>query len=426
MLHKESRDGLETSLLAYDEYGTVFQTANRFSWKNERTVGHNIPYYKRMLRNHLSATTDMVGSKVTYSRVFGEIRNNRSEPGPFGYSDDYISRGIHLPGPGPSIGLIQGPDQSSADNIAKMKFIKKARAAQRSLMGGVVLAELRETIHLVKRPLDAMRTYIDQRVLELEKTRRRKFFPRRRTNAQGTLRRAVSDQWLETSFGIRPFISDVNDATTLLWKVATDALHTTKYVQGKGQASIEEDGGLQSSGFGSLYDGQGTLKLRGQYDVRYYGVVNVDVPQVNDPSSWQQQLGFTLSDFVPTLWEALPWSFLIDYFTNVGEFLEAFSFSRSNLRWINKGEKTQVSNYYVDLRPVQLPLQAGAVTITVSGSPGYVKWNRSSIHRAVHDGDLIPSLEFNLPGANSLKWLNIAALVASRRSLTPFRFKRSG
>lgn len=421
MTTTERPDSLKTYLIYFDEYGTNGELSSNFLWKNTRTVGHNLPRWRRVIALHQNATTELSGTKLSYKRVFGTITTRIVDSSSGGYDDTYISRGIHLPGPGPSIGLSVAPDQSAADNVALTNFVKKARAAQRTLQGGVVLAEIRDTIRLVKRPLKSLRDYTSKRISELEKVRTRRRIKvsdltRRRRDAL----RAVSGQWLETSFGMIPFVSDINDAASLLWEVATQSKHATKPVRGVGSQSIEEDGGVQSSGAGFLYDGMAQFRLKGTVSVRYYGQVKVEIPQISNPSSLLQGAGLTLTDFVPTLYEAMPWSFLIDYFSNVGEILEAFTFARSNLAWVSRGTLNEVSSFYTDLRPVNTNYSSGNYSRISSGTPGYVMWTKRTINRAVYDGDLIPSLEFSLPGKNSLKWLNIAALIGSRKSLTPF------
>lgn len=421
---RETPQTFESSVIGYVN-GNVWTAdpIRRYSWADSRTVEQNLANYKYLIWTHQNATTEMLGTRLSYKRRFGEIKRVIIPAPP---NQDLVttltSRGIHLPGPGPGLSFTVGLDQSSANNIALMKFIKYARKAQRSLQGGVAIAELKETIHLVKNPLFAMRKYLSERIFDLEKGRRRKFFPRKRKDRQGALLRTVSDQWLETSFGIRPFMSDIADASQLLWKTATDAFPPSKAITAKGLSHVVESQGLNTSGMGEFWDGQGELIVHGDIKVRYYGDVVVAMPSFGNPKGFIQQAGLSVDNFVPTLWEALPWSFLVDYFTNVGEILEAFSFSRADLRWISRGSLVQVSNTFVDLKP----RDSSYPFTSSSGTPGYVEWTKRSIHRERYTGSLIPSLEFSLPGKDSIKWLNIAALIGSRKSLTPYRFIRSG
>jgi hypothetical protein len=44
-------------------------------------------------------------------------------------------------------------------------------------------------------------------------------------------------------------------------------------------------------------------------------------------------LGFSWESFVPTVWELVPYSFILDYFTNIGDVLSAGLLVQSHLAW---------------------------------------------------------------------------------------------
>ena len=54
--------------------------------------------------------------------------------------------------------------------------------------------------------------------------------------------------------------------------------------------------------------------------------------------------------------------------------------------------------------------------VTVTGAFAEIVTSKTSVDRGKYTGYGIPPLAFKIPSFGSLKWLNIAALVASRKS----------
>jgi hypothetical protein len=46
--------------------------------------------------------------------------------------------------------------------------------------------------------------------------------------------------------------------------------------------------------------------------------------------------GFSMQNFIPTVWELLPWSFLVDYFGNINSVLEAYTTDIAGVKWASK------------------------------------------------------------------------------------------
>jgi hypothetical protein len=126
-----------------------------------------------------------------------------------------------------------------------------------------------------------------------------------------------------------------------------------------------------------------------------------------------------LEDFVPTVWELIPYSFVADYFTNIGDIISAFSYGNMNLRWSTRTQvvkaiavNNSASPRLNDTNPINIiefGIDDGSSTIT-----------RRIVDRKNYNGGFVPSLRFEIPGADSSKWINLAALKNGQRRLTPY------
>lgn len=124
-----------------------------------------------------------------------------------------------------------------------------------------------------------------------------------------------------------------------------------------------------------------------------------------------QLFGFTPEEFVPTIWNLLPWSFLVDYFTNIGDVLEATFFDRSGVTWTSMTSVTETV-YSSHVRPLPLNGWSGSI------SGGSCKVTKKVMSRS-EIAPLIPTLEVSLPGSPQ-KWINMAALLAQHKKLVPY------
>jgi hypothetical protein len=121
--------------------------------------------------------------------------------------------------------------------------------------------------------------------------------------------------------------------------------------------------------------------------------------------------GVDIHSFVPTVWELIPYTFVLDYFANIGNILQSYSYPRSFVTWVTKW---QIENKSFTVKPFDIPLTssqlaAGWYDRQWTSSPGYRK--ERTISRHPYSGSLHPGFGFKIPGM-SMKWLNLAALSA--------------
>jgi hypothetical protein len=293
---------------------------------------------------------------------------------------------------------VNGIHVGTADNDAAGDWYKKVRNRMSTFKGLTFAAESLEAKRMIFDRSTKMLTKIPifQNLL-------RKRWVRSRTK-RGKLR-TLSNSWLELQYGWAPLVSDLEDAN----KVLQNPTPQYKYVKGEGNArSIEEnssDEGGQNDVFWDL-----TKRLSSRYYIKYYGVIQARA----DPSgSRLQDWGLTTREFLPTLWEVIPWSFAVDYFTNVSDIINAVSYASVGVRWVSRAqiwERTCTRRYVCrSTPPSYLPVYNVDFNI-----PSSVIVTSRKVVRTAKIGDIpIPSLQFQLP--NWKQTLNLAALAVSRR-----------
>lgn len=364
-----------------------------------RTHGGPVWDYKRRLSNGSDATTTFSGSQYVVKQS-SKGRAVYHAENAFGWGHYELTGDLSYPELAQNVFI----DSSVTDDKAKAKFVSAIRSAQTSLQGGVVLGEIGETLRAFRSPLKALRSGIDDYLTTLRKGRR------------GTLdrkRKFLSETWLEYSYGWAPLLSDAKSAA----KALAEYVHGKpeyQYVRGYAEDVITSADGQFGLGDGPLafYVGdRSTTKAI----VIYRGVIRA--PVGNRSLMTRRNLGLDLNNFVPTIWELIPYSFLVDYFSNAGDVLSAWSLWDVDFAWANKTIVTisQRERFTKDL----IGKTNDPTVLEHSLTPCTSRTERRSVNRGPI-GSLVPSLRFEIPGVSSLKWLNLAALGRTHAHLLPF------
>lgn len=151
--------------------------------------------------------------------------------------------------------------------------------------------------------------------------------------------------------------------------------------------------------------------LREKHTVRYRGRIDaqVDAPVWNNLDLF----GFSAKEFVPTLWELLPWSFLVDYFTNVGDILDANVLVGRKLAFADHVFVCDVAYHgYLATSTTLTDYQTNGFWrwITSSGSPLQLHSSRKTVTRSPSVEVPFPHLEFTFSLSDN-QLGNIAALL---------------
>ena len=369
------------------------------------TYGENIKNWKTAIYKHVNATTSLVGLKY-YAKFTSGIA----------VSDGTAWRCQHSLNTGPFTAKLlsflepgSGID-ATANNSAKSRLLGSYISTQNTWRGGNFMAEVRETIHALAHPLKSF--YNSTYDFAGKVKRLGRVYVKRRDFAKH-----LADAWLAYAFGVKPLISDVDDAAKALSKLQSSFGFGSHALKGHAhRTTIFSDAMVNvqpKSYLGDKFDSRVLKKI--DYDVRYKGAV---VAELEDSSTAIREFGLSLDDIVPAVWEAIPWSFFIDYFTNTGEMLDSMRLSKMRVAWL---QQTVRNSGVVQVSP---PVRRAHDTPTVSDVSCGAAWSlQVRVNRSPLGSIPYPDWHFKTPDFPSLKWLNIAALA---RQITASKPVNSG
>jgi len=289
-------------------------------WKNRASN----PYYKTQIKLHLNAA-------LPYSRLLtgghleeGSFVHLRSSwPVPFYNSEGY------------EVGRFQNAvpwapaeaSDSSQQDIALAKLKSKLHKAVGDKNALVPLLELRELRHLV-----SSSTRLTRELLGSILNRLRRGHHRGRGSA-GFIA-WLADSWLTWSFGINPTIQDIKE----ILKAIEHFNKRNRFLRVTGSAGTNW---TERKYFGPgiiCQTAQSYVTFRAEHrlDYRYVSGVDLFVHSANDYGLYADHLHlFDPAAWVPTLYELIPYSWLLDYFTTTGDVInDIFWTLPGNTRYI--------------------------------------------------------------------------------------------
>jgi len=296
--------------------------------------------------------------------------------------------------PNPSASVVQ-----TTHDRCVSKFIQACEFARSAFQAGQDIGELKETLETIINPMHGLRdltlSYID-RVKRIARGRKK----------GPSVSKALADAYLEYRFGWRPLAMDAADGIAHIRESHISPLSPvrasafTPY-----SASFWED--TISNGAGAIHM---PYRVVGSYHVYCMGGVrNGSNDSGLRPLS--QELQLDLPHFLPTVWNLIPYSWIVDYFTNVGDMIDNFCFQRTNLSW---GAIVTSSNVEITPQRAFFTPDASVKTIfaTVNNSGGNMIWKTGT--RSILTSDQLDiSFHWDIP-LSSRPWENIGALLTSR------------
>lgn len=171
--------------------------------------------------------------------------------------------------------------------------------------GAVFLGELRETIGFLRAPLRNLNKYLNS----LRKRGATRGYKGR------TLASYISDNWLQYRYGIKPLVMDVQDALEAVDSLKEKPLTNRKTARGYHMVHENHEGSI-SGWFSTMWQCHKDIKTRIVTECRAGVLYEIDA---------RDTFGLGLNDIPDTAWEVIPYSFVADWFWNVGDYITAIT-----------------------------------------------------------------------------------------------------
>jgi len=382
------------------------QSVSKTHTLSRTRTGVSVPNWLLKIRSHASATSALSGTYDTMDSTGLADFTFRYR----GYTPSMPSECIEkVTGDIPAYNLwtptmaFNWP--SDADARALQKFLGNVRKLQTEVSSLTFLGELRPTLAMLRMPAKGIWDLCWDYYRALKK--------RKRMNPNKWLDYAPG-LWLEYSFGWKPLMMDIADAFSALNNLLKgDRVTVVKGAKSSSKLTYDTiDSYSPGQGFYTphLWYVRRSWTLEDEY-VRYRGAVRTRAATTFKDAA--ARWGFTPSDFVPTLWELLPWSFLVDYFVTIGDALDAYYADQRTLVWVCKTVRRRGRNIVSLIPNIQLTeskVPLGKV-INTSGSSGSAVWERRTILRSDQTGTVLaPSVSLIYNGPKWGQYANISAL----------------
>lgn len=218
--------------------------------------------------------------------------------------------------------------------------------------------------------------------------------------------KAAAGRYLEFTFGIQPILQDIEDLYGVFCEERSEVEHIGATRKTSGSSTT--DSTTSYCGACILSDTHWVTKTTVRSKAT--GAVKHVIPgRPNSLKGTAEDLGFTLKQVVPSLWELTPFSFLLDYFVNVGDLINTVVYGSTDLIYgvVSTTLRSEVVVYVANPRKANdahwtYPIES------ISGGNCVVSLPHWSFTRE----PLVPSLasvNFTLP-VDPRQWTNMLAL----------------
>lgn len=377
-----------------------------YQWENEVYLGDSPKDWRYLIAAGQDASSELLGTKlyVSQNSAYFTMQGLKS----LALGERWTYNGFLSPA---SVGVI-GADpvpNSAALHGAAGAVLSSYKAATASFRGFDFAAEFLEAVTLFTSPLKA----IFGKSLDLaQKVGRARGVAFTRPQLYAS---KISSAYLGWQFAVNPLISDMGKAATAIAQIM-ERKAKVKSVSGNGEnevmVSLEQLTAI--SGYATYMK-----QVLRKSEVRFKGKVGMNFDTL---AVQLAQFGFSPPDVIPAVWEAIPFSFLVDYFTNVGDVLYRGSTASGSpyLRYLVRGVRNtlKVEHSGIQQNGDHSDIRDGVYEVR-SASGGSSKAHLVTVHRT--GGSELPpvSLQFNVPSVGQL--FNIGALISAVNASKPSR-----
>lgn len=386
-------------------------------------TGVENPMWKKQIAEGRNATTPYSVLDLRYRATYGTLRTkfllDPSKPEKVSFQEVTQIPPIESSN-------VNSETVGAVDNLALIGILKKIQNITTQFHGGVFMGELGEAIGLVVSAATGVKkgiqNYLDDVSSSWQRQRAVERMKKRRKRRDSEYERWLGGKWLEYSFGWLPLLGDIDDGMRALATLLHRKEPRIEVVQFMARdSSLDMDVTLPTNGDESYLCGYNERKVvTSQVLVRYKVGVRVLSGGVKPALDL---FGVNWREFVPTAWELVPWSFLADYFSNIGDVLSTMFVDLDEVAWSLKTVVTQCDTFKYGVASAEVSRQhcnqLGCTFVTVEGTPGTAGGLVRSVNRSIPTFST-PRISISLPG-NGLgtKLGNMTGIAASHRRATP-------
>jgi hypothetical protein len=240
---------------------------------------------------------------------------------------------------------------------------------------------------------------------------------------------ALTGTYLEWKFGIQPLILDIRDLTKALDRMSGRILDMERIKASAYWSNTISDQTVYSNSQWVLAGaGMSGPQQMAQVSVRRSAVVNGRITysaavaiESHEPD-FRREIGLTPRNFLPTLWNLLPWSWAVDTVFSVGSVIDAICAAYGNVKWCNQAIHWDVTETWDT---------GGTLAKTFSTTsnredlgkvldcPSIVQIKSSTYSRIPYEASLwtfVP--RFTLVGPDPVKMLNLTSAIWQSRGVS--------
>jgi len=300
----------------------------------------------------------------------------------------------------PSPSLPDAATSVAGHNQAVSRLYSQLNNMVSSVKSGEDWGEWKQTMRALKSPMKSVRD-----LLTGNHYKSLQDLKRYRTPVK--LADAMAATHLEYAFGWKPLADTVAKAVVGLQNREVFAFYHPFFARSK-VAFAPSTSELQVA-IGAYLSTKTVVTRTSEYSETYQGVWGEEckLPE----KSISGVLGLWPRDFLPTVWNLIPYSFLVDYFVNVGDIVSSLAVPWGGVKWCNYTIRT-TNKSTADITYI---LDPGAAAQNIRGvvnqTPGQIKCTVTTFNRSPTTTLPVPDLEFTRPGQiTARQWVNMAAL----------------
>lgn len=377
---------------------------------NERVYFGDSPFdWKTRILTGQDASSEMIGERLYFDQTpakFSATGLKSTALGEVWSYNGYMPTSVS--------GLIY-PDVvplEKAANQAATSVLSSYKQAVASFRGLDFAAEFLETVSLFTNPIKSLFGHSVGLARRIGKVKGIAFTYPRKYAAE------ISSAYLAFQFAIAPLADDLANAAVEVQTILENSAKV-RGISGHGEDEVQlvAPEVHDAFGCGGMASYERYVSKRSQ--VRYKGKIALNLNSIGDRMSG---LGFSPPDIIPAIWEAVPFSFLVDYFTNVGDVLYRSSTASASpyLRYVTLGVRNTLKVEHSGIRenPLSSDISGGFYKVN-SASGGASSYHLVTLHRS-SGAELPPvTLQFHLPAVKQV--FNIAALITAINASKPIK-----